>query len=186
MIYLDNNATTQVAPAVLDAMLPYLSASYGNPSSAHSMGTQTRNAVDKARTQVAALLGASSPDEIVFTSCGTESDNWAILGGLQARSDKDHIVTTKVEHEAVRKLVEQLESSGFQVTWLDVDREGQLDLDQLRGSITADTAIVSIMLANNETGVLFPVKEIAEIVKEKSDALFHVDGVNAAGKVPSN
>jgi cysteine desulfurase len=184
MIYLDNNATTQVAPAVLDAMLPYLSASYGNPSSAHFMGTQTRNAVDKARTQVAALLGGSSPDEIVFTSCGTESDNWAILGGLQARSDKDHIVTTKVEHEAVRKLVEQLESSGFQVTLLDVDREGQLDLDQLRGSITADTAIVSIMLANNETGVLFPVKEIAEIVKENSDALFHVDGVNAAGKVP--
>jgi cysteine desulfurase len=184
MIYFDNNATTEVAPEVLDAMLPYLNASYGNPSSAHFLGAETKIAVDKARKQVAALLGAALPSEIVFTSCGTESDNWAILGGLQTRSDKNHIVTTRVEHEAVRKLVEQLESSGFQVTWLDVDREGQLDLDQLRDSLSAETALVSVMLANNETGVLFPVKEIAEIVKEDTDALFHVDGVNAAGKVP--
>ena len=184
MIYFDNNATTEVAPEVLDAMLPYLNASYGNPSSAHFLGAETKIAVDKARKQVAALLGAALPSEIVFTSCGTESDNWAILGGLQTRPDKNHIVTTRVEHEAVRKLVEQLESSGFQVTWLDVDREGQLDLDQLRDSLSAETALVSVMLANNETGVLFPVKEIAEIVKEDTDALFHVDGVNAAGKVP--
>jgi len=184
MIYFDNNATTEVAPEVLDAMLPYLNTSYGNPSSAHFLGAETKIAVDKARKQVAALLGAALPSEIVFTSCGTESDNWAILGGLQTRPDKNHIVTTRVEHEAVRKLVEQLESSGFQVTWLDVDREGQLDLDQLRDSLSAETALVSVMLANNETGVLFPVKEIAEIVKEDTDALFHVDGVNAAGKVP--
>jgi len=184
MIYFDNNATTEVAPEVLDAMLPYLNASYGNPSSAHFLGAETKIAVDKARKQVAALLGAALPSEIVFTSCGTESDNWAILGGLQTRPDKNHIVTTRVEHEAVRKLVEQLESSGFQVTWLDVDREGQLDLDQLRDSLSAETALVSVMLANNETGVLFPVKEIAEIVKEDTDALLHVDGVNAAGKVP--
>jgi len=184
MIYFDNNATTEVAPEVLDAMLPYLNASYGNPSSAHFLGAETKIAVDKARKQVAALLGAALPSEIVFTSCGTESDNWAILGGLQTRPDKNHIVTTRVEHEAVRKLVEQLESSGFQVTWLDVDREGQLDLDQLRDSLSAETALVSVMLANNETGVLFPVKEIAEIVREDTDALLHVDGVNAAGKVP--
>ena len=184
MIYFDNNATTEVAPEVLDAMLPYLNASYGNPSSAHFLGAETKVAVEKARKQVAALLGAALPSEIVFTSCGTESDNWAILGGLQTRPDKNHIVTTRVEHEAVRKLVEQLESSGFQVTWLDVDREGQLDLDQLRDSLSAETALVSVMLANNETGVLFPVKEIAEIVREDTDALLHVDGVNAAGKVP--
>ena len=184
MIYLDNNATTQVAPEALDAMLPYLAVRYGNPSSAHSLGTETRRAVDKAREQVAGLLGAASTSEIVFTSCGTESDNWAILGGLQARPDKDHIITTRVEHEAVRRLVEQLASSGFRVTWIDVDRKGQLDLDQLRDSLSAETALVSIMLANNETGVLFPVNEIAKIVKANSDALFHVDGVNAAGKVP--
>jgi len=186
MIYLDNNATTAVAPEVLDAMVPYLAAHYGNPSSAHFLGAETRRAVDEARAQAAGLVGAALPSEIVFTSCGTESDNWAILGGLQARPDKNHIITTRVEHEAVRKLIEQLESSGFRVTWLDVDREGQLDLDQLRESLTADTALVSIMLANNETGVLFPVDEIAEIIKEHSDALFHVDGVNAAGKVPVN
>ena len=186
MIYLDNNATTAVAPEVLDAMVPYLAAHFGNPSSAHFLGAETRGAVDKAREQVAGLMGASSASEVVFTSCGTESDNWAILGGLQARPDKDHIITTRVEHEAVRKLIEQLESSGFRVTWLDVDREGQLDLDQVCDSLSAETALVSIMLANNETGVLFSVREIAEIVKENSDALFHVDGVNAAGKVPIN
>jgi cysteine desulfurase len=186
MIYFDNNATTQVAQEVLDAMLPFLAASYGNPSSAHSMGIDTRGAVAKAREQVAGLVGAASPNEIVFTSCGTESDNWAILGGLQARPDKNHIVTARVEHEAVRKLVAQLEASGFRVTWLDVNEEGLLDLDQLRESITDETALVSIMLANNETGVLFPVNKIAEIVKERSDALFHSDGVNAASKVPIN
>lgn len=186
MIYFDNNATTAVAPEVLDAMVPYLAAHFGNPSSAHFLGWKTLEAVDKARSQVAGLLGAASPTEIVFTSCGTESDNWAILGGLQARPDKNQIITTRVEHEAVRKLVEQLESSGFHVTWLDVESEGQLDLDQLRESLTAETALVSVMLANNETGVLFPVNEIAGIVKERSDALFHVDGVNAAGKVPIN
>jgi cysteine desulfurase len=186
MIYFDNNATTQVAQEVLDAMLPFLAASYGNPSSAHAMGIDTRNAIAKAREQVAGLLDAANPTEVVFTSCGTESDNWAILGGLQAKPDKNHIVTTRVEHEAVRKLVLQLEASGFRVTWLDVDEDGLLDLDQLRDSISDETGLVSTMLANNETGVLFPIAEIAEIVKERSDALFHSDGVNAAGKVPIN
>lgn len=184
MIYFDNNATTAVAPEVFEAMRPFLSVEYGNPSSAHAAGVVTRKAVAAAREKVATLLGAASASEIVFTSCGTESDNWALLGGLQARPDKNHIVTTRVEHEAVRKLVEQLEASGFRVTWLDVDEGGLVDLAKVADAVNESTAIVSVMLANNETGVLFPVKEIAELVKERSNALMHVDGVNAAGKVP--
>jgi cysteine desulfurase len=120
----------------------------------------------------------------VFTSGGTESDNWAILGVLDAAPDKRHIVTTRVEHEAVRKLCQKLDTKGYEVTWLDVDESGALDLDQVRDAIRHDTAVVSVMMANNETGVLFPVADIAEIVKEKSNAVFHVDGVNAVGKVP--
>jgi cysteine desulfurase len=183
MIYFDNNATTAVAPEVLEAMLPYLSDSFGNPSSAHLAGDLPKKAVEGAREQVAMLLGAASSDEIAFTSCGTESDNWAILGGLQARPDKDHIVANRVEHEAVRKLIQGLEQSGFSVTWLEVDGEGRIDIEQVAEAVTERTGLVSIMMANNETGVLFPVQKFAEIVKERSDALFHVDGVNAAGKV---
>jgi len=183
VIYLDNNATTQLAPGVREAMLSFLGASYGNPSSAHAAGRDARRSIDKARESVAGLLGAAAT-EIVFTSGGTESDNWAIRGALAASLDKKHIVTTRVEHEAVRKLCEMLEHKGFEVSWLDVDQHGALDLDQLRASVRRDTAVVSIMLANNETGVLFPVAEIAEIVKAQSSALVHVDGVNAAGKVP--
>lgn len=186
MIYLDNNATTQIAPEVFDAMKPYLTASFGNPSSAYSFSRESRAAIEKARESVAGLIGAASPAEIVFTSGGTESDNWAILGALEANPDKKHIITTRVEHEAVRKLCEKLEMRGYTVTWLDVDKDGVLDLAQLRSSITGQTAVVSVMLANNETGILFPVAEIAEIVKENSNALFHVDGVNAAGKIPIN
>ncbi len=184
MIYLDNNATTQVAPEVFDAMKPYLTASYGNPSSAYSFGRESRAAIEKARESVASLIGAASPAEVVFTSGGTESDNWAILGALESIPDKRHIITTRVEHEAVRKLCEKLETRGYSVTWLDVDQDGALDLDQLRSSLTKDTAVVSVMLANNETGILFPVAEIAEIVKQNSKAVFHVDGVNAVGKIP--
>ena len=184
MIYFDNNATTQIAPEVLDAMVPFLGAQYGNPSSAHALGKDVKHAIESAHENVAELLGASSADEIVFTSCGTESDNWAILGALRTVPEKKQIVTTRVEHEAVRKLCENLERESYNVTWLDVDEEGLLDLDALKNSLTEQTAVVSVMLANNETGVLFPVEEIAEIVKERSDALFHVDGVNAAGKVP--
>jgi cysteine desulfurase len=183
MIYFDNNATTAVAPEVLEAMLPYLSDSFGNPSSAHLAGDLPKKAVEGAREQVAMLLGAASSDEIAFTSCGTESDNWAILGGLQARPDKDHIVANRVEHEAVRKLIQGLEQSGFSVTWLEVDGEGRIDIEQVAEAVTERTGLVSIMMANNETGVLFPVQKFAEIVKERSDALFHVVGVNAAGKV---
>lgn len=183
MIYLDNNATTQLAPVVREAMLPFLDASYGNPSSAHVAGRDARRSIEEARKSVAALLGAD-PTEIAFTSGGTESDNWAIRGALAASSDKKHIVTTRVEHEAVRKVCEMLERKGFEISWLDVDGDGALDLEQLRASLRKDTALVSVMLANNETGILFPVDEIAEIVKAQSTALVHVDGVNAAGKVP--
>ena len=183
MIYLDNNATTQIAPAVLEAMMPFLVDGFGNPSSVHTTGQKARRAVEAARESVARLLGARQAHEIVFTSGGTESDNWAILGALEA-TEKRHIVTSRVEHEAVRKLCERLQTRGYEVTWLDVDEEGLFDLDGLRNVLTPETAIVSVMLANNETGVIFPVAEIALIVKEHSDALFHVDGVNAVGKMP--
>jgi cysteine desulfurase len=183
MIYFDNNATTAVAPEVFDAMKPFLAASYGNPSSSHEKGRESRKAVGAARASVASLIGAVDPSEIVFTSCGTESDNWAILGALRLNPAKRHIITTRVEHEAVRNLCENLAREGYEITFLDVDEEGSLDVDSLRRDLRKDTAVVSIMLANNETGVLFPVSQIAEIVKSNSDALFHVDGVNAVGKV---
>ena len=184
MIYFDNNATTQVVPEVLDAMMPYLGLSYANPSSGHSFGRKSRELVDRARESVTGLLGASVSDEIVFTSCGTESDNWAILGAVKAAPEKDHIITTRVEHEAVRKVCQNLDGTSHRVTWLDVDEDGSLDIDSLRSAINERTAVVSVMLANNETGILFPVEEIGEIIKERSNALFHVDGVNAVGKIP--
>jgi cysteine desulfurase len=183
MIYFDNNATTQLAPEVFNVMQSVLTSNYGNPSSAHTIGREARTIVEKSREQVASLLGANSPNEIIFTSGGTESDNWAILGTLEANPSKKHIVTTRVEHEAVRKLCEKLEKD-YEITWLKVDEQGFLDLDELKNSLREDTAIVSVMLANNETGILFPVSEIAEIVKANSDAIFHVDGVNAVGKIP--
>ena len=182
LIYLDNNATTPLAPTVMKAMSESLER-FGNPSSAHSEGKRARDVVERARGSVAAFIGAASPSEVIFTSGGTESDNWAILGALESQPEKDHVVTTRVEHEAVRKLGEKLEQKGARVNWIDVDVQGRLDLDQLRASIDENTAIVSVMLANNETGVVFPVEEIAEIVKQRSGALFHVDGVNAAGKI---
>lgn len=183
MIYFDNNATTQIAPEVCEAMLPFLGATFGNPSSAYSVGRDARAAIDKARASVAALLGVEE-SEIVFTSGGTESDNWAIRSALKTQPDKKHIITTRVEHEAVRKLCEELEQAGFSVTWLDVDENGVLNIDHLRAALRPDTALVSVMLANNETGVMFPVTTIGEIVHETTDALFHVDAVNAVGKIP--
>src|SRR4030095_15024240 len=185
MIYLDNNDTTRVAPEVAAAMQPYLTEIFGNPSSAHALGRRMKDAVEQARQQVASLVGAASSSEIVFTSCGSESDNWAIRGALAAQ-DKKHIVTTLVEHEAVRNLCELLEKEGYDVTWLGVDVNGELDLDALRAALRLDTALVSIMLANNETGVLFPIQEIGRVVREKSEAVFHVDGVQAVGKIPIN
>jgi cysteine desulfurase len=184
MIYLDNNATTAVAPEVFEAMQPYLKSLFGNPASAHAAGRRMKTAVENAREEVAQLIGASEASEIVFTSCGSESDNWAIRGALATQPHKKHIVTTLVEHEAVRNLCLTLESDGYEVTWLGVDQNGELNLETLRQSLRPDTAFVSIMLANNETGVLFPMEEIGRIVRERSEAVFHVDGVQAVGKVP--
>ena len=184
MIYLDNNATTQIAPEVFAAMKPYLTEQYGNPSSAYGFGRETREAIENAREQVAGLLGANDTNEIIFTSGGTESDNWTISGTLEANINRNHIITTRVEHEAVRRVCEVVEKKGVEVTWLEVDEDGFLNLEQLKSSLREDTALVSVMLANNETGILFPVEEVAQIVKDRSNAIFHVDGVNAVGKIP--
>jgi cysteine desulfurase len=186
MIYLDNNATTRVAPEVFAAMQPYLTENYGNPSSAHSLGREMKAAVERARTQVAELLGAAKPSEIVFTSCGSESDNWAIGGFLEQNPERRHIITTRVEHEAVRNLCEHLAQIGCEVSWLGVDRNGELDLEELRAALRHDTGLVSVMMANNETGVLFPIEAIGKIIRENSGAVFHVDGVQAVGKLPIN
>ncbi len=184
MIYLDNNATTRVAPEVLEAMQPYLSVYFGNPSSAHTLGRTMKQAIEQAREHVATLLGAADTSEIVFTSCGSEADNWAIRGALASQPEKKHIVTTLVEHEAVRNVCRLLEGEGYEVTWVGVNEKGDIDIDSLREALRPDTALVSVMLANNETGVLFPVNEIGRIVRERSTALFHVDGVQAVGKIP--
>ena len=187
VIYLDNNATTRIAPEVLESMMPYLKDLYGNPSSMHTFGGQVGEAIAKARADVAALLGAE-PSEITFTSCGTESDSTAILSALQTYPEKRHIVTTRVEHPAVKNLCENLGSltgHKYRVTRLKVDEQGMLDLDEYASALTDDTAIVSIMWANNETGVLFPIAQMARMAKEKG-ILFHTDAVQAVGKVPIN
>ncbi|HZJ45947.1 MAG TPA: cysteine desulfurase NifS [Pyrinomonadaceae bacterium] len=184
MIYLDNNATTRIAPEVAEAMLPYLTKFFGNPSSAHALGREMKQAVENARQEVAELIGAADTSEVVFTSCGSESDNWAINGALATQPEKKHIVTTQVEHEAVRNLCQQLETQGYEVSWIGVNSEGELDMEGLRQALRDDTAIVSVMLANNETGVLFPISEIGQLVRERTNALFHVDGVQAVGKLP--
>jgi cysteine desulfurase len=184
LIYLDNNATTRVDPAVVEEMLPYLTELYGNPSSGYRFGRQVGKALDKARERVAALIGAE-PGEIVFTSCGTESTNAAINSALLMDRDRQHLVTTRVEHSATLKHCEILAKRGHEVTWLGVDEHGQIDLAELEKSIRPDTAIVTVMWANNETGVLFPIHEIAEIVRKKH-ALLHTDAVQAVGKIPLN
>ena len=183
-IYLDSNATTKVDPEVVEAMLPYLTDYYGNPSSMHTFGGQVGKAVKQAREKVAALL-ESEESEIIFTSGGTEGDNAAIRSALLAQPDKRHIVTTQVEHAAVLSVCKQLESQGYSVTYLSVNRQGQLDLDELEASLTGNTALVTIMYANNETGVVFPIEQIGLRSKE-CGALFHVDAVQAVGKIPLN
>jgi cysteine desulfurase len=183
-IYLDNNATTKVADEVLEAMLPYFTQLYGNPSSMHVFGGQVGQRIRDAREQVAALLGAS-PDEIVFTSCGTESDNAAIHSALLTRPDKRHIVISRVEHPAIRALCSHLGTQGYKITELPVNKNGILDLENLENSLTPDTAIVSLMWANNETGVIFPVEEAARLAHDKG-ILFHTDAVQAVGKIPIN
>jgi len=187
VVYMDNNATTMVAPEVFEAMSPYLQDSYGNPSSMHSFGGQIGAAITKARDQVATLLGADS-DELVFTSCGTESDSTAILSALRANPDKRHIVTTRVEHPAVKNLCETLSSitgNKYRVTMLKVSEDGLVDFEDYLKALTDDTAIASVMWANNETGVILPVQEMARAAKERG-VLFHTDAVQAVGKIPIN
>jgi cysteine desulfurase len=181
-IYFDNNATTRLAPQAFEAMRPFLNELYGNPSSIHRFGSRVGQKINEARAQVAALIGAADPIEVIFTSCGSEGDNAAIRALLEAQPEKRHIVTTKVEHPAVHGLCQHLEKKGYRVSWLGVDREGRLNLDELRDSLTDDTALVSVMHANNETGVIFPIEQIGAIAKERGIP-FHVDAVQTAGKL---
>jgi cysteine desulfurase len=182
VIYLDNNATTKVAPEVVEVMMPYLSEFYGNPSSMHSFGGDVSEKIKEARQHVADLIGAS-PEEIIFTSCGTESDGTAIRAAIDSNPDRKHIVTSRVEHPAIKNLYETLSKQGYHVTFVPVDNDGLLDLDYLYNSLSDDTAIVSLMWANNETGVIFPVEEISREVKDRG-IIFHTDAVQAAGKIP--
>ncbi len=187
VVYLDNNATTMVAPEVIDAMMPFFTEKYGNPSSMHTFGGEVGEYVEMARRQVAALLGAL-PEEILFTSCGTESDSTAVLSALRSYPEKRHIVTSKVEHPAIKSLVENLETftgRRYRVSVLPVDRDGMIDLGEYERVLTDDTAIVSVMWANNETGNIYPVEEMAAIAKTRG-ILFHTDAVQAVGKVPIN
>ena len=187
VIYMDNNATTRIAPEVLDAMMPFLSDCYGNPSSMHTFGGQVGRAVEEARTKIADLIGAY-PEEIIFTSCGTESDSTAILSALQTFPEQRHVVTTRVEHPAVKSLCEslnQLTGHKHRTTRLMVEADGTLNPADYRDALTDDTAIVSVMWANNETGVIFPVEEMAAMAKERG-ILFHTDAVQAVGKIPIN
>ncbi len=181
-IYADNNATTKVDEAVFEEMRPYFCELYGNPSSMHFFGGQVQKKVDEARMRTAELLGAL-PEEIVFTSCGTESDNAAIRSALETFPERRHIITTRVEHPAVLTLCRNLSKKGYRITELAVDGEGRLDLDELKRTVDEDTAVVSIMYANNETGVVFPLEEVGAIVKDKG-AVFHTDAVQAVGKIP--
>ncbi len=182
VIYVDNNATTQVAPEVLEEMLPYFNEYYGNPSSMHTFGGMVEHKIVEARERLAGLLGAS-PDEIIFTSCGTESDSTAIRAAILSNPDKKHILTSRVEHPAVKNLFEYLSKNGYRVTFVPVDRKGRLDLDYLYNNLSEDTAIVSIMWANNESGVIFPIEEIGKVLKEK-EIVFHTDAVQMVGKIP--
>lgn len=184
IIYLDNNATTQLDPAVVEEMLPFLTNYYGNPSSGYAFGSQVRDAIELARSRVAELLGCM-PSEIVFTSCGTESNHTALNSALQLDSKRQHIVTTAVEHSAIRKHCEQLVKGGAEVSVIGVDENGNLDLAEVEHAIRPETAIVSVMWANNETGVIFPVEEIAQLARRKR-VLFHTDAIQAVGKLAIN
>lgn len=181
IVYMDNNATTKVAREVVEEMMPYLSDLYGNPSSMHSFGGQVGKEIVQARQRVATLIGCSA-DEIIFTSCGTESDNTALRGSLVTAGNKRKIITTRVEHPAVLGTCRELEHHGYAIVEIGVDKQGRVDLDELRECIDDDTAVVSIMYANNETGVIFPIDKIASIVREKG-VIFHTDAVQAVGKI---
>lgn len=183
-VYADNAATTRIAPQVLDAMLPYLKEEYGNPSTLYKLGREAKIAIEKAREQVAQVIGAKA-EEIFFTGSGTEADNMALKGVLYgpAGKGKKHLITTKIEHHAILHTAMALEKEGFQVTFLDVDKNGRVDLEELKQAITSDTALVSIMAANNEVGTIQPIEEIGKICREKG-VLFHTDAVQAFGHMP--
>ncbi len=183
-IYLDNNATSAIAPEVIEAMQPYLREHFGNPSSVYAISRCVRRAIEDARGQIANLLGAAA-DEIIFTSCGTESDNAALNSALEAFPGRRHVITTAVEHPAVLNFVRRLQSKGYRATFLPVNPLGQLHIDQLRATIDSDTAVVSVMHSNNETGVIFPITEIGALCHERG-VLFHTDAVQSVGKVPIN
>ncbi len=182
LVYLDNNATTRPAPAVLAAMEPFFSKYWGNPSSMHNFGGQVQQHIHRAREQVASLLGAD-PSEIIFTSCGTESNNTAIRGAAEAAPERTEIITTRVEHPAVLEPCRRLKEQGWQLTELEVDRRGQVNLDELQAALRSSRPLVSMMWANNETGVIFPVPQAAEMVK-MAGGIIHTDAVQAAGKIP--
>ena len=184
MIYLDHNATTPVLQEVVEAMMPYLTSEWGNPSSSYKFGSKLKRVIENAREQVAGLI-AAEPRELIFTSCGTESNNTAINAALRVNPDKKHIVTSAVEHSSVLNYCMALQKQGYRVTYLPVNCEGLLELADLENAITDETAVVSLMWANNETGVLFPVLEIAELCRARG-VLFHCDAVQAAGKAPLN
>ena len=181
--YLDNNATTQCAPAVVEAMLPYFSEKYGNASSMHSFGGNNRHAIDHARQQVADLIGAAHADEIIFTSCATESDNTAIFSAVRTQPNKKHLITSAVEHPAIMEPYKYLEAQGYRVDFIGVDEKGRFDMERFKSVLDEDTALVSVMWANSETGTIFPIAEIARLTHEKG-ALFHTDAVQAVGKIP--
>ncbi len=182
-IYLDNNATTMVAPEVVQEMLPYFTEQFGNPSSLHQFGDKVGRAIKKARKQVQELLGAEHDSEIIFTSCGTESDSTAILSALKAQPERKEIITTVVEHPAILRLCEYLEKEGYKVHYLKVDKKGRLDMKEYLGLLSDKVAIVSVMWANNESGTLFPVEEMADAARS-AGVMFHTDAVQAVGKLP--
>ncbi len=187
LVYLDNNATTKVDERVLDAMLPYLKEEYANPSSMYDFAKKSSRAIREARASVRDFVGAKDEKEIIFTSCGTESANTAIRGALAYNKNKKHIITTKIEHPCVLNVYKYLEKQGYKVDYIGVNSNGELNIDELRSLICDDTALVSVMWANNETGVINPVGEISQIIKSANpETKFFVDGVQAAGKIPMN
>ncbi len=182
-IYLDNNATTRLDPMVLEAMMPFMTEHYGNPSSIHGFGEPVRKGIERAREQVAALLGAAHDSEIIFTSCATEANSTAILSAVEALPERKEIITSVVEHPAILEVCEHLERRGYTIHRLPVDGQGRLDLDHYQSLLSDNVALVTVMWANNETGTVFPVQTMATMAKEKG-ILFHTDGVQAVGKFP--
>ena len=180
-IYLDNNATTQIDEKVFNAMLPYLKEEYGNPSSTYSSGKNIKDEINKARNNIARILN-TNPENIIFTSCGSESNVAAIMSSIKVDPNKKQIITTKVEHASIMEMMNYLEKQGYSITFLNVDNNGRLDLNELKESITADTCLISVMMANNEIGNIYPIKEIAKIAHDNG-IIFHCDAVQAVGKI---